>query len=290
MKPQLPSTADEFVKPDQKALLTPKEFKALVARLHRNTTCCQALLGLTVFLVSIAVILSALLSMWVGLLPAIKGLFLYGLINALTIGLFKIHIRKVLQRAEHLLQFVTHTKNVSMLGPVLDLKDFLEMKEWVMRPSNIALPIDNAVDEAVLRLLPLVQGSYVTSLNWEQRTRIRHYFWSGGSFKETRGLDNLPYACGVLHALEHIGNKDDLPEIERMLGAVNITDELRVSMQHCAHVIQERAAREVGKDILLRPDRKPEALNTLLRPAAENADTPQQLLRASTSEQPDTKI
>ena len=75
-----------------------------------------------------------------------------------------------------------------------------------------------------------------------------------------------------------------------MLGAVNITDELRVSMQHCAHVIQERAAREVGKDILLRPDRKPEALNTLLRPAAENADTPQQLLRASTSEQPDTKI
>lgn len=284
MKP--PSTADKLVKLDQEALLTPKEFRALVARLNRNTRCCQALLVWTVFLVLIVVILSALLSMWVGLILAFEGLVLYGLINALTIGLFKIYVRKVLQRAEHLLQFVTHTKNVSMLGPILDLKDSLEMKEWVMRPGNISSPLDKAVDEAVLRLLPLVvPESGATSLNWEQRTRIRHYVWSVGSVTETRGLENLPYARAGLHALEYLGDKDDLPEIERLLAEDDITDELRAAVEHCAHVIRERAGREVGKDILLRADRKPEALATLLRPSVENADPPpQQLLRASTAE------
>lgn len=297
MQLQLPSTADKLVKPDllvkpdQEVLLTPEEFRALTVRLRRNAWRYMTSFLLSVFLVPIAVIVGALLSMWVGLIPAIEGLLLYGLANALllalTIALIKADKRKNRQYADRLLQFVIHTHDVAMLGPILDLK---EANEPLSNSDNVDSRIDKAADDAVLRLLPLVQASDADSLNGEQRTHLLCYIWYDADFTGTRGLDNLPYARGVLHALEHVGCKDDLPAIMRMLDIVDATPEFRASVQHCAQVVRERAAREEGKDILLRADCKPQAVATLLRHSIESADTPSyELLRATPSEHPEIK-
>lgn len=86
----------------------------------------------------------------------------------------------------------------------------------------------------------------------------------------------------MLYALEQIGDKRDLTDVERLLLENRITDEIRTAAARCASVICERVAREEGKDFLLRPERKPEAVDTLLRPSAELQDTPsEQLLRAT---------
>ena len=95
------------------------------------------------------------------------------------------------------------------------------------------------------------------------------------------------YCLNALYALEQIGDKRDLPDVERLLKEPSITDEIRTAAERCAKAIRERRAREESKDVLLRPDHKPEAPATLLRPAAETADTPpQQLLRPVASDAP----
>ena len=298
MQLQLSPTADELIKPDQEALLTPEEFRALAIRVKRNVSPYQILLLLAVFCIPIAIILSALLSTWFGLILAIEGLIIYGIVNALVIGLFRAYAGKNRRHAARLLQFITNTQDVTMLGPILDLKESFDMIEHpAKRPIDLNSPIDKAVDEAVLRLLPLVQASDAISLNWEQRTHLLSYIWADGDFAGTRGLDSLPYARKVLQALEHIGGKHDFPEIERLLVtgdrlliADDIKTELRDCAQHCIQVVRERAAREEGKDILLRADCKPQAVATLLRPSSENTETSShELLRASTSEPIETK-
>ena len=61
----------------------------------------------------------------------------------------------------------------------------------------------------------------------------------------------LRYIFDILSALEQIGDKRDLPDVERLLKEHAVTNEVRVAAERCAQVIRERVAREAGKDILL---------------------------------------
>ena len=275
MEPQMPLTND---KPDETALLTPAEFRALVARIHRNSECCAVLCILAVYSVVLGATIIAIASMWVGLLIPMVCAVVYGLILALTLWLFIPYARKDVRHVEKLLRFVTHTQDVAMLGPIIDLK------HAEMHPGDMYAALNEAVDPAILRLLPLVQAADADTLNTIQRSYLSSYVWKGETSESTRGLDNLPYARGVLHALEQVGDKRDLPRIESLLGAANVTEEFHAAVQRCFDVVTERVTREKDKDVLLRADRKPESPATLLRPSVENADTsPQQLLRATAS-------
>ena len=278
MEPQPPPTTDN---PDETALLTPAEFRALAARIQRNSNYGGGLFCGAGYSVLLGITVGAIASIWVGLLIPVVCAVVYGLVLALTLWLFTAYARKDVRHIESLLRFITHTQEAAMLGPILDLK-YADM-----HPGDIYKTINEAIDAAVLRLLPLVRATDADTLNTEQRANIGYYIWKGETPGSTRGLDNLPYARGVLHALEQIGDKRDLPKIESLLGAANVTEEFHAAAQRCFDVVTERVTREKDKDVLLRADRKPEAVATLLRPSVENADTiPEQLLRSAAPDSP----
>lgn len=95
----------------------------------------------------------------------------------------------------------------------------------------------------------------------------------------------------ALVALERIGDKRDLPDLERLLKAGSLSDEIRAAATRCAQTINERLTQEKVRDVLLRADSKPEAVQTLLRPSVENAAAPpQQLLRAAANDTNDRPV
>ena len=167
-----------------------------------------------------------------------------------------------------------------MLGPILDI--YFINGHPSIRLHDARVP----VKDAILRLLQLIQSADVDALNTQQRERLRRDLFHRGVSSDMGYWRGPEYCLSVLYALEQIGDKRDLPDIERLLKEHYITDEIRVAAERCAEVIRERVAREEGKDFLLRPERKPEAVDTLLRPSGERSDTPnKELLRASTEEE-----
>jgi len=281
MEPRQPSTT---ATPDDTALLHPEEFKSLAARMQRNAR-RYAVLNFTIYSVWFVIIFSSFWSMWVS--PAIPIWFTALFVLILTITTrwllkrwFMAHVRKEGRKIERLIQLAASTQDANMLGPILDLQDISILPET-----------RKSIDSAVLRLLPFVQTSHADALSAKQRERIGDYFFSDQSRWGARRSDNLPYAQGVLHALEQIGDKRDLLYIEGMLEAGGISEELCASIQRCADIVRERVAHEEGKDFLLRPDSKPKTAETLLRPAAERADaSPHQLLRAANFDNADGEI
>jgi hypothetical protein len=178
-----------------------------------------------------------------------------------------------------LIKLIADTQAADMLGPILDLNLTENLRSDYPE-------IEATVNAAVLRLLPLITASDAGSLNTQQHKRLHYYRYQDGSWSgDGRDLDKLPYARGLIHALEQIGDKRDLPQIQVWLQNERCKAELTASLQRCFDIVSERVAREEGKDFLLRPDSKPETGETLLRAAAECADRPtEQLLRAASDD------
>ena len=180
---------------------------------------------------------------------------------------------------QRLLRFIENVQDVNQLGTILEAANFSSAIYW-------------ATADAIPRLLLLIQPADADRLTTHQRAVLRsdmfgRWLFDGG-MRIRSGAD---YCLPMLSALEKIGDKRDLPDVELLLKSQHFTDEIRVAAERCALVIWERVAREEGKDFLLRADRKPYTIETLLRPTTENAGTPpQQLLRAATSDAHDPPV
>ena len=264
MKPQ-PLPAPD--KPDETPLLTPAEFRALVVRVRRNSKHYGMLTGCGTFSALIGLILFALRIVWASMGIAGRCVLIFMLVTFGVASLLSLYARRDMREVERLIHFITYTHDANMLGLILDLRDTMA------HPGSIHVEIKTAVDEAVLRLLPLVRASNAASLNTSQRRQICSSVWIGKAISGKRGLDNSPYAQGALHALEQVGDKRDLPGIENLLKSYYITEELRSAIHHCADMVAERVAREKDKDVLLRADRKPEAVAMLRAAASDEGNT-----------------
>ncbi len=209
--------------------------------------------------------------LWRGLLIIVIG--------TLTTVLFTLELRQDEQDINRLVQFVETAQSPALLGTILDLCDHAPYTRD--RHSTI----HTASMNAVYRLLPLIQSQDAGILNIEQRQILRRYAFSlcrNPAYSIARS--DKP-ALSALRALEHIGDKQDLADIEMLLTDHYSTKAVRIAAEHCAEVIRERVAREEGKDFLLRPEREPVAVATLLRPSEERSDTPtNQLLRPVSAE------
>ncbi len=254
--------------------LTPDEFRAIVARVRSNSNRIEKLERVRNRLNWVAIVFS-LGGWWISgaksyLCVAIAVVCLSFLVTRLA-ALF---VRKDRNEAERLLRFVESTQDVKQLGTVVDLDD--AVMSWFCTCTvnyEDAEPtkyyIAKAVDAAVVRLLAQIQSEDAEALNTRQRQHLLDAF--------SRRADT---GFTVLHTLEQIGDTPDLRNLERLLQAPYLNDEFRIAAEFCAEVIRQRIAREEGRDILLRPERKPEAVDTLLRPSEERQDTtPEQLLR-----------
>lgn len=263
------------------APLTPEEFRAVASRCHRNSLRARALYDFTIYSVLIAIIITALWSIIAGALTPVGSAMLFGALLALILYIFTISARKDNRDIERLIKFINSTNDADMLGPILDLTN------TSIHPGEIYPHMKEALDTAVLRLLPHVQPHHANTLHPAHRLRIHCWvLWENGVRSEERGLHNLPYARGALHALEQIGDKNDLAHLESLLHAVHTTEEFRAAVKHCLNIVLERVTREEGKDVLLRPERKPEASETLLRASLEQTNMqPEQLLRATAGDQ-----
>ena len=273
MQPQTPSTTD---KSDTELWLARFQFKLLVLRIGRDS------IGIRTFhvvLMNAAMIafVSRTIWRWWGLVSVVMSLvFVFVFVLEFAAFLALRNIDKKQPVAERLISFMENTQDSGLLGTILDLYEAAERlgDEWQA--------VTNAAFTTAMRLLPLLQSSDTYHLNTLNRVLLRQVMFLPDTVQRKDHWVGLEYCLSALYALEQIGDKRDLPDVQRLLKADYITDEIRVAAEFCVQVIWERVAHEEGKDFLLRADRKPENGETLLRPAVENADTPpEQLLRAA---------
>jgi hypothetical protein len=270
-------------KPDEIALLTPEEFRALAACVQKKANHIKFSRQLVINTTLIALGIFSLGWLWSGsaayVLAAFSLLFIYLLANQ---QMFR-RTCKNEEEVKRLAEFVENTREVRHLGTILELHE-------VVRRSGVAwFELFTAVYQTIPRLLPFVQSQHIDALNTPQRACLRRGLFHPGISSDIGYWRGPEYCLEVLSALEQIGDKRDLPDVEQLLKTHNIPDEIRAAAERCVEVIRERVAREEGKDFLLRADRKPDAVATLLRPSIEHADTPpQQLLRAAVSDDRDT--
>lgn len=244
MQPQLPSTADKLVKLDNEALLTPEEFRALVARLNcsiKRVKISHRVLLRTVFIIFGG---SMIWRWWSNRAIFGSGLFCFMLVTEISLFLAWRSIGKKKTIAERLIRSVGNTNDAGLVGTMLDLHGTSTHLGSAWRT------VDTSTLTALSRLLPLLQPADADTLNTQQRAFLRGTLFNHSSKGDRHG----PFYClDVLSALEQIGDKRDLPDVERLLKENAVPDEVRAAAERCAKVIWERAAREVGKDILLRP-------------------------------------
>lgn len=299
MKTHTPSSD----KPTENALLTSEEYKLFLRRAQRLRDYPRFLASSGAPLILGAIIVGALSTLWIGpdkpieciaylIVCYVGSLFL-------TWAYARAYIRRQKSQIARLVAALSEAQSADRLGPLLDLHPILHLFERTypeIRPE---------MDAAVLRLLPCVTAAQSGSLNSQHRRHLHSYWFRNASGSYKRNLDNAPYLPGLIHAFTQIGDKRDLPEIQSQLRSVYrlakgpaaephtlpapghtwIREDhwrLATSLKHCLYVVTERAAREEGKDFLLRPDSRSESGDGLLRPSAESADgSPEQLLRVS---------
>jgi hypothetical protein len=262
-------------------LLQPEEFRALTARMLHNERRLSTADEIP-FYGGLGAIFVSYLAWSRGNLPIA---LIIGIASFLSLMLIyhraKFNALKSDKETERLKQFLARTQDVGMLGPILDLEVARRIR------GERSDPILPSIDATVLRLLPLVQTFHSGSLTSLHRTRIRHYLsrrdlFRGENWQKARGLDKMPFARGVLHALEQVGDKNDLPSIKSLVDEAAPSQELTAALLHCIATIKERVAREEGKEYLLRSGDNPDAAASLLHPTIERTDTPSdQLLRAT---------
>ncbi len=189
------------------------------------------------------------------------------------------------KNAKQLIIFMENTQDARQIGTMLNLYD------TVAHTSVMVHQARKASKEAVARLLPLLKPEDADTLNTQQRARIRRDMFVHGFNVPMDDCSDAVYCLLVLSALEQIGDRRDLSDVERLIKKYYTTDKVRAAADQCVQVIKERIAYENLKDVLLRPDHNPDAPATLLRALAERADSaPQQLLRASASDDTESPV
>jgi len=256
-----------------KPLLTTEEFRALAARIHRAEKRLNYAIGIAVGGLSITVVV-ALGSIWFGYPTAVVSWMVLQRLKSTYLRAYSC-TQKHKQHTERLMRFLTETQDANMVGPILDLEVSYDVEE---ESFKLILP---SIHAAMLRLLPLIEASHRDSLTSRHRNLIWSYL-----FRQKRpgecNLTNMPYARGVLHAMEQIGGKNELPDLKSMHGSFAVSQDLKAAIQHCIEIIEERVPREEGAKFLLRANDNPDKAETLLRPTVECTDTPSdQLLRAT---------
>ena len=266
-------------KSDVNPLLTPEEFREIVALLERNTNRVRSVRREVFSIQSVFTCVLFLLFLGRNLVTFGTTVTVIGVNAVLAIYINEHHHRRDKRIAPRLLKFVEDTQDVRQLGTILDLYD------TVRRLDGRWLTVYTATHSAVVRLLPWLQSQDADVLNTQQRERLRHDLFRRRTLFNNGYWRGVDYCLTVLSALEQIGDKRDLPDVERLRKEAYITDDIRAAVEHCAEAIRERIAREEGKDFLLRGYRKPESVEILLRPSVANVDTPPELLlRAAISD------
>ncbi len=279
MQPSSPSAAEQHA---ETPLLTPDEFRVLVARVRRNTSHFIALAHMTVYSFFISFVVIQLRIIFGGPITLIWCSFLIVGALMLITSLFTAYARQDIKVEQQLARYILKTCDPIMLGPILELKDADE------HPGHVYSSLILSVNEAVVRLLPLMQTANVDALNTRQRERMRSFLFPMNSTEIKTPAYTPERAFSILRLLEQVGDKRDLPDVERFLENGSLLNEPRVVAERCAQVIQERIAKKEGKDVLLRPERKPEAVESLLRSSEERQDTSAgELLRATSADNAD---
>ena len=273
MQSTSPSTTEQTA---ETPLLTPDEFKAIVARLRRNP-----LRNIDVGLYADVILPCGFLVSIIWSLYSEGIPFTWRSISVLVVWvLLKRWLAYIdwqeKQVVQHLIEFVENTSNPAILGAIIDLC------VYALSTGERHHALYEAGIKAMPRLMPLMQRSDADTLNTEQRNILHNKMFSNRNQFDFNPFPHWQHSLLALRMFEQIGDKRDLPAIERISKEEYRTDEIRIAAERCAEVIRERVAREEGKDFLLRPERKPEAVDTLLRPSEERTDTlPEQLLRAT---------
>lgn len=297
MDAQIPPTLET---PGENTLLTSEEYKEFLREAQRLERYAGNLSIGVLYSFFTAASVGALATVWlVSEVPILSTVFLIlvlGKANQLVERYEGAYLKRQSSLVERMVTAISEARTADMLGPLLDLYS-------VSNSFDTTYPeIRSAVNAAILRLLPLITADHAELFTTQRRERLRQYRYRAEPGYHRYDLEKSPYIRGLIHAFEQIGDKRDLYHIQEWLEAVNrqekspvtlpMTDfereqhrKLAASIQHCLDVVTERAAREEGKDFLLRPDRKPETGEALLRPATDAADkSPEQLLRPSSDD------
>jgi len=174
-----------------------------------------------------------------------------------------IQTRQRIRRAQGVLPQI---EDVRVCGPLLEL--------WHSGDPETRL----LVEASLVRLLPLFRASDVALLNARQHDLLDQVLSSG----------SVGLTLAVLKALEQIGDKRELPLVERLAaggGLAKREERVRQAAQECLPYLQQRVLGMEANQTLLRASDRLEASDTLLR-AAQNstATSAEQLLRAGSQE------
>jgi hypothetical protein len=267
------------------ALLLPEEFEVLAARVKYKIRRVQSFAHRATLINLVAVIGGGVL--WAGNAPISFLWFLCPSVFVMLLTFCNKYatIRSLDKDAQRLLKFVKHTGETTHLRTVLDLWNPDESL------SGIWLSVSREADAAIMRLLPLIQPVHAEIFTTPHRYRLRHSLFHHNITVDLGVWRSNEHCLLVLSALEQIGDRRDLPDIQRLMKEPYISAEVRTAAQRCAQIITERIAREDHRDFLLRPDIKPEAVDTLLRPSEERTNTsPRELLRATSTDDADPPV
>ncbi len=162
---------------------------------------------------------------------------------------------------------------IDALAQVCDkrvLLDLCYMLFWGKNPDRVAhtlfalLPTVNSQDTLLLRS---------TELRWLTASLSNSY-------------PELPdFHLRVVQALEHLGNEESLPVVER-LTTKGASESVRAEAKRILPVLRERASRQEERRNLLRASDVPaQEYNSLLRPAQATHEDSEQLLRPMNGEE-----
>lgn len=265
--------------PAEPPLLTPDEFRALVARREQKFNRASSLEQFATCTNVVSVGFGLLWWCWKH--EPVIALFALCIVicNLIVTRLIERNLNKDGQELERLCWFVENTQDVGMLGFIIDLPLLTEL------PFGKLHRWDKARYDAIFRLFPSIRSQDAANFTTHQRATLCCLMFIPESTSAKVVNIGLKYCLPMLDLLEPIGGYHDLVDVKELLRREDITDEIREAAERCAEVVRERVAREEEKDLLLRPEHKPEVVETLLRPSEERQDTPpEQLLRATSDD------
>lgn len=206
----------------------------------------------------------------------------------ILLGLFsdrvlKRQVRGFERHIEELMRFLRITDDPRLIGDILDLQ--VEAQRHIRTFEEVYV----SCEHATMRLLPLLRETDAEALNTRQRELLRAnlfttFTYSGGEHGGGVAMCQGEFSELILKALEHIGDRRDLPDVQRLIHHRLLhRTEVRELAHLCANAIIAREAQGSNANMSLRPGDKSDEPNSLLRSASDATTTDQSVLLRPTS-------
>jgi hypothetical protein len=264
--------------PNEENKLTAKQFVELVAQYRHSERGSDFVGALTCGTLCYAVLCGVVLLLGTRAWSILIGVPCSITICLIAARLVKGQVHRIDRHVDDLIRFINRANDPKLIGSILDLARSFDTN------YRAFLEVRSACDHALTRLLPKLQEADTDVLNTRQRELLREPMfevmsWSGNPPGISMGHD--PYTKLVLEALEKIGDRRDLSDIQKLIDHHLLRDDdIRTLARRVADVISERSAGGSDASTLLRPGNNLEQSDELLRAAQKSSDTKQsELLR-----------